>query len=101
MKKKLFLCTAIFLIALLASGILLISCGGGGGSSSSSTVGTGSVSVLLADSPTDDYQNIWITINEVSFIPVNGGVPVIIFQSTKGLRVDLLAYQDEDYLLTV
>lgn len=95
---------AVCLIALLTAGISLISCGGGGGGSSgvtTSSTGTGSVSVLLADSPTDEYQNIWIRIHEVSLIPVNDGAPVVIFQSATGLRVDLLEYQDEDYLLKV
>jgi hypothetical protein len=103
MKRNFILGMAVFLIALLTAGISLISCGGGGGSSgvTTSSTGTGSVSVLLADSPTDEYQNIWIRIHEVSLIPVNDGAPVVIFQSTDGLRVDLLEYQDEDYLLRV
>jgi hypothetical protein len=104
MKRNFILGMAVFLIALLTAAISLISCGGGGGGSSgvtTSSTGTGSVSVLLADSPTDEYQNIWIRIHEVSLIPVNDGAPVVIFQSTAGLRVDLLEYQDEDYLLKV
>ncbi|NTW16653.1 MAG: DUF4382 domain-containing protein, partial [Syntrophaceae bacterium] len=106
MKRNFIVGMAVFLIALLTAGISLISCGGGGGSGGSSEVttsgtGTGSVSVLLADSPTDEYQNIWIRIHEVSLIPVNDGAPVVIFQSSAGLRVDLLEYQDEDYLLKV
>jgi hypothetical protein len=104
MKRNFILGMVVFLIVLLTVGISLISCGGGGGGSSgvtTSSTGTGSVSVLLADSPTDEYQNIWIRIHEVSLIPVNDGEPVVIFQSTAGLRVDLLEYQDEDYLLKV
>ena len=103
MKRNFIVGMAVFLIALLTAGISLISCGGGGGSSgvTTSSTGTGSVSVLLADSPTDEYENIWIRIHEVSLIPVNDGAPVVIFQSATGLRVDLLEYQDEDYLLKV
>jgi hypothetical protein len=106
MKRNFIVGMAVFLIALMTAGISLISCGGGGGSEGASEVttsstGTGSVSVLLADSPTDEYQNIWIRIHEVSLIPVNDGAPVVIFQSSVGLRVDLLEYQDEDYLLKV
>jgi len=97
LSKSKFLYWALLLGALLMLGVLA-TCGGG---SSGGSAGTGSVSVLLADSPTDDYQNIWITINEVSLIPVNDGAPVVIFQSDAGLRVDLLEYQDEDYLLRV
>lgn len=102
MKRNFIFGMAVCLIALLTVGISLISCGGGGSSGvTTSSTGTGSVSVLLADSPTDEYQNIWIRIHEVSLIPVNNGAPVVIFQSTAGLRVDLLEYQDEDYLLKV
>lgn len=105
MKKMVFLSIVVFLVTLLAAGIFLISCGGGGGSGSSGastdSASTGSVAVLIADSPTNEYQNIWLTITEVSLIPVSDGAPVVIFQSAAGLKVDLLEYRDEDYLLRV
>lgn len=91
------------LVALVAS-LSLLSCGGGGGSGTvagGGIGGTGAVSVVLADSPTDEYQNIWLTITEVSLIPGNDGAPVVIFQSAAGLRFDLLAYREEDFLLKV
>ncbi|MCE5264416.1 MAG: DUF4382 domain-containing protein [Deltaproteobacteria bacterium] len=92
-------------IAVLAASLLLITCGGGGGGSGTvaggGIGGTGRVSVVLADAPTDEYQNIWLTITEVSLIPAGDGSPVVIFQSAAGLRVDLLEYQDKDYLFSV
>jgi len=85
----------------------LIGCSDGGGTSATAlpaedSSATGSVAVLLADSP-DDYDNIWITITEVSLIPAAGtdGEPVIVYQSDDGCEVDLLDCKDEDYLLTV
>ena len=86
--------------------VLLISCGGGGSGGSSSATGssgTGSVALLLADGPADDYDQIFITITEVSLIPQEGSgrSPVVIFRNPAGIEVDLLDLRDEDYLLTV
>lgn len=62
----------------------------------------GSIAVLLADGPADDYKQIWITITEVSLIPAgSNGAPVVIFSSPTGLRVDLLDLRKEDYLVTI
>ena len=89
---------------LLVAGIFLISCGSSGGGSSSSSGssgGSGTAAIFIADGPADDYESIWITITEVSLIPANDGSPVVIFESSKGHKIDLLQYRDEDYLLTV
>jgi len=92
---------------LVPMALLLLSCGGGGGSSStgsSSTgvTGTSSVSVLLADGPAAAYDQILITITEVSLIPEGrGGQPVVIFQNSQGVQVNLLDLRDEDFLLAV
>ncbi len=107
MKKKMTLGMAAIALALCALIFSLLSCGGGSGSSNlssdgSSGSGTGTVALLLADGPADDYEHIWITITEVSLIPVaKSDEPVVIFKSGKGLTVDLLEYRDEDYLLTI
>jgi hypothetical protein len=81
----------------------IVATGGGGGGSSSS--GSGSVAVYLSDGPADDYDHIWIWVTEVSLIPPEGSNndAVIIFQSDspEGYMVDLLAYRDEDFLLTL
>jgi hypothetical protein len=97
---------AVFFTLLGAVAISLMSCGGGGeGAGESSSTGSlqsGSVAVLLADNPADDYKSIFLTITEVSLIPAgNNGAPVVIFQSAGGLEVDLLEYRDEDFLLTL
>jgi hypothetical protein len=84
----------------------LVSCGGGGSGGSSTATGSsgsGSVALLLADGPADDYDQILITITEVSLIPPEGRgrSPVVIFRNPAGIEVDLLDLRDEDYLLTV
>jgi len=83
-----------------------VSCGGGGSGGSQSATGSsgsGSVALLLADGPADDYDQIFITITEVSLIPKEGRgrSPVVIFRNSAGIEVDLLDLRDEDYLLTV
>ena len=112
MKRGLILGLALIFLALGGISLFLVSCGGGGGGSSSggpsaggsSTVSPdkGSIAVLLADGPADDYDHLWITITEVSLIPADGKAgPVVIFSSPAGLRVDLLELRKEDYLLTI
>jgi len=109
MKRSLVLGMAVFCLALAVAIVSLISCGGGGGSSGSSSTGgtstgggTGTVAMLLSDGPADEYGHLWITITEVSLIPADSKAgPVVIFSSPAGLRVDLLALQKEDYLLTI
>jgi hypothetical protein len=76
-----------------------------GGGSPTSSIGTGSVALFLKDGPADDYDNIWMWVTEVSIIPPEGSgrSPVVIYQSRdpRGYRVDLLAYRDWDFLLTL
>ncbi len=109
MKKKMTLGMAAIALVLSALIFSLLSCGGGSGTSnlssdggSGSATGTGTVALLLADGPADNYEHIWITITEVSLIPVaKSDEPVVIFKSVNGLKLDLLEYRDEDYLLTI
>jgi hypothetical protein len=90
----------------------LMSCGGGGGGSSSSGTstpsGSGSVAVVLADGPSDEYDKIYIWVTGVSLIPAEGNeAPVTIFETDQsedghpGVRVDLLEFRDEDFVMTV
>jgi hypothetical protein len=92
----------LFSVVCLGMGMYLVGCGGSGGGSGgvSGQSGTGTVSVLLGDGPADEYGEIWITVNEVSLIPLKGD-PVVLFQSEQGYKVNLLEYRDEDFLLTV
>jgi hypothetical protein len=98
---------SILLLAICAAmGFFLTGCGGGGGSGGSSvesSSGTGSVALLLADGPADDYDHIFITITEVLLIPLEGSgrEPVVIYRNPSGLTVDLLDLRDEDFLVTV
>ena len=58
----------IFALILLPFCILgLISCGGGGGSSDLGAVGTGTASVALVDSASEDYAAVYVTINDIQF----------------------------------
>lgn len=113
MRRHAFWGVLVVLGLLVPLALLLLSCGGGGGSSSTGgtspgTTGTGSVAVLLADGPADEYDHIYIWVTEVSLIPAAGSAaPVTIFQTNendeghRGHKVDLLEYQDEDFVLTV
>lgn len=107
MKRGLVWGLVFFFLALGGIALFLMSCGGGGGgpsSEGSSTVSSekGSIAVLLADGPADEYEHLQITIKEVSLIPADGkSGPVVIFSSPAGLRVDLLDLRKEDYLLTI
>jgi hypothetical protein len=112
MKRKLeslnilrYLCL-LFVIAL--GFVTIVATGGGGGGSgvsSGSSSGTGSVALMLSDGPADDCESIWIYVIEVSLIPPEGSDrdPVVIFRSRspQGVEVDLLAFRDEDFLLTL
>jgi len=90
---------------------LLIACSGGDSSTSGSNIsnaasGSGTVALLMKDGPTDDYDEIWITVTKVALIPAdddeasdNG--PVVIFESAEGEDIDLLRFRDEPYLFLV
>ena len=63
--------TAMCAILLVAMPItsLLVSCGGGGSGGSQSTAGSsvsGSVALLLADGPADDYDQILVVCGAIS-----------------------------------
>jgi hypothetical protein len=95
----------LLLIILSFSVVVFTACGGGGGSGSqsSSSSGIGTVAVYLADGPADEYDELWITVTEVTLIPSEGSgrSNVIVYQSDQGYKVDLLSYRDEDFLLTL
>ncbi len=83
----------VFIVALTA-------CGGGGGDSSSDGTSaqssTGTVAVMLTDSPVDDYDHIWIDIARAELLPENGGNPVVIYNPDQPVRFDLLSLRTED-----
>jgi hypothetical protein len=95
----------LFLTVLITAGFLLGGCGSGGGGGSdffSGGSGSGSVALLLADNPSDDYESIFLYITRVSLIPLKGN-PYVLFESDRpeGYRVDLLKYREKDFLFTV
>ena len=86
---------AVSVLGLLVT-TLLTSCGDDGGGP------TGTVAVLLADGPADDYDHLFVTIREVSLISTdNEFSPEVLFRSEAGLEVDLLDLRDEDFLVAV
>jgi hypothetical protein len=92
----------IFFGFLALSFMILWACGSGGGSGgqSSSNSGSGTVAVFVTDGPADEYDHIWIRVKEVTLIPSQGD-KVVIYKSYEGYELDLLAYRDEDFLLTM
>ena len=73
-------------------------CGGGGDGSPS----TGSVAVLLADAPTDDFDHIFVRIAEISLLPADDGAPVVVHREDGDIpEIDLLDLREEDLLLLV
>jgi hypothetical protein len=82
--------------------ITIVGTGGGGGSGNSSG-GTGSVAVFLTDGPADEYDELWVTITEVTLIPAaySGAAPAVVYSSSEGCKVNLLAYRNEDFLFTI
>jgi len=104
MRRLTTVASLVVTLVCLAIVVYLAGCGSGGGGGSfgvgTDQSGTGTVSVLLTDGPADEYEKIWITVNEVSLIPVHGD-PVVLFRSEEGYEVDLLELRDDDFLLTV
>jgi hypothetical protein len=91
----------VLCLLLVAMMSMLAGCGGGGGSSSGApAAGTGTVAVFVKDSPTDEFEHIWVTITQVELLPVSGS-PVIIFENPRGCTIDLLDHRSEDFFLTI
>jgi hypothetical protein len=91
----------LLLVAMIS---MLAGCGGGGGGGGSSSgapeAGTGTVAIFIKDGPTDEFEQIWVTITQAELLPVSGS-PVVIFDKPSGCRVDLLDYRNEDFLLKI
>lgn len=102
MLKKFEGATARFLIFLISAGFLIGACSGGGGSSGSGGAGAGSVALLIADNPADDYESICLYITRVILIP-DKGKHYVLFEShgPEGYPVDLLKYREKDFFFTI
>ena len=105
MKTKTQLRSSVLLFALFSLALLLAGCSGGGsGSGSVSSSGSGGVALYIKDAPADNYENIYIYIEEVSLISADEAQsPVIIFRSSDpgGYEIDLLDLRDQDMLFTI
>jgi len=96
----------ILLVAALFALFIVLACSsspGGGTASINTEAGSfGSIGILLKDAPADEFQNIYITITEISLLPAGDeGHPLVIFTSESGYTVDLLDLRDQDFLLTL
>ncbi len=96
---------ALFIIFLITAGFLIGSCSGcgsGGGSSGYGDSGSGSVALMIADNPADDYESICLYITKVILIPKKGKHCVLFeSHSPEGYKVDLLKYREKDFLFTI
>jgi hypothetical protein len=101
MKPKYSATVVLILIGLVTAGFLMGGCGGGGGGSTGGA-GSGSVALLLADNPADDYSSIFLCITKVILIPERGN-PYVFFESDRpeGYCIDLLKYREKDFLFTI
>lgn len=79
-------------LSLVMGALALAGCGGG---SAGSSVVTGSrATILLTDSPREDYGHVWATIYHVELIPQDGSAPVVVFDNSAGVLIDLRTLRD-------
>jgi hypothetical protein len=76
------------LVAIAA--LLALACGGGGGSSDGGGSGTGSTSVFLTDAPSDEFDRMEVTFEEIRLI--GGGPQVMLYTGEQ--TVDLKDLED-------
>lgn len=91
--KILKLIPALFALLLLAS----CSSSDGGNSDTGTTATTGRVSLLITDAPTDDFDQVNLTVESISFLGEDDGHETIVFDESR--IVDLLALQNYSDLL--
>ena len=78
-------------LTIAMSALALAGCGGSGAGSSATA---GRVTVLATDSPREDYGHVWATIYHVELTPQGGGAPVVVFDNTAGVTLDLKTLRD-------
>ncbi|HAK97264.1 MAG TPA: hypothetical protein DCM87_20320 [Planctomycetes bacterium] len=101
----LYACGAVVLAGLCTLFLGLSGCGGGG-SGGTGTDGvqpaTGTIAVVFADGPADEFEKIIIRVTRVSLLPENDeDHPVVIYSHREGYEINLLELRDEDLILTV
>ncbi len=87
----------IKLIPLLFIALVLASCGASDGGSATDAATTGRVSLLITDAPTDDFDQVNLTVESISFLGEDDGHETIVFDGSR--VVDLLALQNYSDLL--
>lgn len=84
-------------------GLLLVAtltaCGGGGGDSATANTSdgsTGTVSLMLTDGPSDDYDQIWITVSEARLQNAEDDTWTVFYKPETPVSHDLLNLRPED-----
>jgi|GEM_PF-522987 len=108
MKRKPLRELLVWTIAVIWMAVFLTGCGGGGSSGSSTSTGdvnsaakNGSVALFLADGPDHNLEELWLHVTKVSLLPSGNRKEVILFHKADGFPVNILDYQNEDFLLTL
>ena len=103
--KRITTLLAVFAAAVGVAGCNFSSSGSSSGSSSSggsASVSTGSVSVLMTDDPTEDYEAIIVNVTGISLRPEETSEDAVeLFSDSDGKEVDLLQLRDYAELFTV
>ena len=76
----------LLMIGSILGAALLAGCGGG--TTGTALTGAGRASILLTDSPREDYAHIWATIYHVEIL-AQSGAPVVLFDDAAGKLIDL------------
>jgi hypothetical protein len=81
----------------IALGAMLAGCGDGSSTTVASNSGTGTVVVVVTDSATDEFLQVWVTVTKVELLGAQGH-----FTLFEGRRVfDLLSMRDDARLLSL
>ena len=83
----------VLALCALLGGISLVGCGTGSGTGSSIVSGTSRASLLITDSPREDYGHVWATIYHVE-LTVQSGSPVVVYDNSTGVMIDLKTLRD-------
>lgn len=94
----LYVLSSLFAAALAGgSAALLPGCGGG----DTEVNVRGTIALVLSDAPAVDADELWITVKEATLIPGSGRDPVVLYESPTGVRLNILEYADEDFVLCI
>ena len=80
-------------LSIALGALALAGCGGGGSVGSSGVTGS-RATILVTDSPREDYGHVWATIYHVELTPQGGGAPVVVFDNSAGVTLDLKTLRD-------